>query len=223
MEDYNPGFVFKRKPGGLITTFSTLPRPPSLSLSSESTRKRSYLRKSFVNQSGTGLRHFGTSLGYLIRKWVLLVLTSRVPQLTYIRSKWVGEPDQCSRTCDIHHSGDTHRPVFPHLELCLTFTFQRKVSTVHVSERKESSCQRKAKAVTCLCLIFVSETLYLFLQLLEELLKTLWCRAKVVITELRRRLAALPPSPGQPSNQLWSRDHPVNNKSGTPGLRWVST
>ena len=74
MEDYNPGFVFKRKPGGLITTFSTLPRPPSLSLSSESARKRSYLRKSFVNQFGIGLRRLGTSLGHLIRKWVLLVL-----------------------------------------------------------------------------------------------------------------------------------------------------
>ena len=73
MEDYNPGFPLNKKPGGLITTFSTLPRPPSLSLSSESARKRSYLRKSFVNQIGTG--HLGTSLGHLIRKWVLLVLT----------------------------------------------------------------------------------------------------------------------------------------------------
>ena len=75
MEDYNPGFLLKRKPGGLMTTFSTLPRPPSLSLSSESAKNRSYLRKTFVNQSGTGVRHLGTNLGHLIRKWVLLVLT----------------------------------------------------------------------------------------------------------------------------------------------------
>ena len=52
--------------------------------------------------------------------------------------------------------------MFPHLDLCLTITFQMKVSTVHVSEYKESSClMEKSKSsylslsYSCFC-VFVS-------------------------------------------------------------------
>ena len=80
-------------PGGLITTLSTFPRPPSLSLSSE---------------SGENIDHL----------WIFIFIALYVCRICGTHPL----------TCDIDHSGHTHRPVLPHFH----FDLLQEVSEVHV-------------------------------------------------------------------------------------------
>ena len=96
-----PFLALPECPGGLITTFSTLPSPPSLSLSSES-------KKKLVDHH---------SIWY----WVLIMIPFNLWQDAIIQVSSTTIKDaqpQPNLTCHIHHSGAAHSVCVRHAD-CL--------------------------------------------------------------------------------------------------------
>ena len=90
-----------------MTTLSTLPRPPSLSLSSESGGSVHYNHLNAHTSSSSLDDPNCLDLSNIVLKGNTL-------------------------TCYINHSGHTHRPVFPHFDLLSVLLMQASILEVHV-------------------------------------------------------------------------------------------